>query len=586
MAQQNLDFNIVAHTKGMEAIATLINRVGSLEAETKRLASANQQLSASTDTVIRNGVRYNNAMDAQSRQLRQNRQGTQQLGMQMNDFATSVSSGSSVQQAFAQQLGQVGYAMSQMEGVAGKVGGFLAGPWGGMIVIASLALGALIEKLGGATKETDNLFDASKGYTVQATQQELANSSLVEITDALNRISGRYTETLDQEAKASAAVARTKLKEAETRLKNAEAAITEAEATAENLKVASQAMRIGIGEPGARSAAGAASALAGGFELATKGMKSELEKQKQIVKNARDSLNYLISNGPKRNGRIGSGGREDSSSVRSGGSSGKKVESFANVNFLERDAAFLKAALDKGTKYWADYYDNFELTSVAVLKQIAEDGEMVTAKIQTVGDTAGPIFLDRFMEVQTAFQSIGNSVASAFQGMLTGAMSWKDGMKGIIQSVINELWRLYVVQQIVGFVTKTLTGAFYGGGGGASVGNAFAKVTSSSMAPGKLGPAFANGTVNAQGGMALVGERGPEIVNLPRGSQVIPAHRAQNMMGGGINISVDARGSADPAAVRAQVQAGILQAAPAIIAAAEARTVQGLRRPRLGGAMK
>jgi hypothetical protein len=35
---------------------------------------------------------------------------------------------------------------------------------------------------------------------------------------------------------------------------------------------------------------------------------------------------------------------------------------------------------------------------------------------------------------------------------------------------------------------------------------------------------FANGTDFAPGGVALVGERGPEIVNLPRGSQVIPNH--------------------------------------------------------------
>lgn len=35
-------------------------------------------------------------------------------------------------------------------------------------------------------------------------------------------------------------------------------------------------------------------------------------------------------------------------------------------------------------------------------------------------------------------------------------------------------------------------------------------------------PGFANGTSFAPGGLALVGERGPELVNLPRGSQVIP----------------------------------------------------------------
>lgn len=44
--------------------------------------------------------------------------------------------------------------------------------------------------------------------------------------------------------------------------------------------------------------------------------------------------------------------------------------------------------------------------------------------------------------------------------------------------------------------------------------------------------AFAAGTRNAPGGLALVGERGPELVNIPRGSQVIPAAQTANMMGG------------------------------------------------------
>src|SRR5690606_28633546 len=43
-------------------------------------------------------------------------------------------------------------------------------------------------------------------------------------------------------------------------------------------------------------------------------------------------------------------------------------------------------------------------------------------------------------------------------------------------------------------------------------------------------PGFANGTMSAPGGMAWVGERGPELVNLPRGSQVIPNHA---LRGGG-----------------------------------------------------
>ena len=42
---------------------------------------------------------------------------------------------------------------------------------------------------------------------------------------------------------------------------------------------------------------------------------------------------------------------------------------------------------------------------------------------------------------------------------------------------------------------------------------------------------FADGTPFSPGGVAMVGERGPEIVNLPRGSQVIPNHRMGDAMG-------------------------------------------------------
>lgn len=54
---------------------------------------------------------------------------------------------------------------------------------------------------------------------------------------------------------------------------------------------------------------------------------------------------------------------------------------------------------------------------------------------------------------------------------------------------------------------------------------------------GKTG-AFAVGTRYAPGGMALVGERGPEMINLPRGSQVIPAAQTSAMLGGRNSVEV------------------------------------------------
>jgi hypothetical protein len=58
-------------------------------------------------------------------------------------------------------------------------------------------------------------------------------------------------------------------------------------------------------------------------------------------------------------------------------------------------------------------------------------------------------------------------------------------------------------------------------------------------------PAFANGVTNFGGGMALVGERGPEVVRLPRGSDVIPNNQLTGITGGSsIYIpSVTLRGS-------------------------------------------
>lgn len=49
---------------------------------------------------------------------------------------------------------------------------------------------------------------------------------------------------------------------------------------------------------------------------------------------------------------------------------------------------------------------------------------------------------------------------------------------------------------------------------------------------------FAVGTRFAPGGMALVGERGPEMVSLPRGSQVIPAAQTSAMLGGKNQVEV------------------------------------------------
>jgi hypothetical protein len=49
---------------------------------------------------------------------------------------------------------------------------------------------------------------------------------------------------------------------------------------------------------------------------------------------------------------------------------------------------------------------------------------------------------------------------------------------------------------------------------------------------------FAHGTNSAPGGLAVVGENGPEIVNLRRGAQVIPNDVLRQGGGGGVEINL------------------------------------------------
>jgi tRNA splicing endonuclease len=190
---------------------------------------------------------------------------------------------------------------------------------------------------------------------------------------------------------------------------------------------------------------------------------------------------------------------------------------------------------------------------------------------QAIGDVKPVEALDEAIKKATesleakkqAVESIGQAVANGFKGMITGAQSFGDAMKGIINSVIDELFRLFVVQQIVGFVKNTIGGAF-----GLPDGRAL------------------GGSVTANTPY-IVGEKGPELFMPGKSGTVIPTQNTRGMGAGGsvINVSVDARGSTDPEAVRQQVERGILEAAPSIVAAAEQRTISTLRRPRLAGVL-
>ena len=134
------------------------------------------------------------------------------------------------------------------------------------------------------------------------------------------------------------------------------------------------------------------------------------------------------------------------------------------------------------------------------------------------------------------FETIAEDAAILFGqtlgDALTGQASIGDFFKGIFASLgqnLEALGKFLVKTAIeIEFIQKTLfTNPFLAIAGGIAliaIGRAISNATNRN--------AFAVGTRYAPGGMALVGERGPEMINLPRGSQVIPAAQTSQMMGG------------------------------------------------------
>jgi uncharacterized protein (TIGR02594 family) len=119
----------------------------------------------------------NAATFASATNMRQTQQGARQLGLQFNDLGTQIAAGISPMTAFIQQTGQIGYAMSQMGGTAGKVGNFLAGGWGALILLGASFLGSFIGKLVGADDATKKLKDTL----------DISKMTLEQLTDAIDK---------------------------------------------------------------------------------------------------------------------------------------------------------------------------------------------------------------------------------------------------------------------------------------------------------------------------------------------------------------------------------------------------------------
>ena len=143
--------------------------------------------------------------------------------------------------------------------------------------------------------------------------------------------------------------------------------------------------------------------------------------------------------------------------------------------------------------------------------------------------TFNELFAEVSENVTTNGTLMQQAIFGASQAMQEAAASGEtsfSALAGAAVAAAGKIVRAWIQQGVAAAVAKALGGLPFpfniaaGAAAGALASAAFSKVLSSIKVPG-----FAAGTNYAPGGLALVGEKGPELVNLPRGSQVTPNNR-------------------------------------------------------------
>ncbi len=198
---------------------------------------------------------------------------------------------------------------------------------------------------------------------------------------------------------------------------------------------------------------------------------------------------------------------------------------------FERDLKFKPIKVEKvevSSKKIRDQIED-ELTKINVPTTVEVPIEFTPAKNFEISQ-------DKLDQLNQVFTDTANNIAVGFGETLGAALSGQATLGDFFKGLFSEVGKGMIafgklmikfaieIEIIKKFALKYPALAIAGGIALIALGRAISNATSR--------PAFAVGTRYAPGGMALVGERGPEMINLPRGSQVIPAAQTSQMMGG------------------------------------------------------
>lgn len=273
--------------------------------------------------------------------------------------------------------------------------------------------------------------------------------------------------------------------------------------------------------------------------------------------------------------------------------SASKVQAYADVETRLVELRAEQARMLKSDQALTDQFDLTEQNIKKLEEALAKSkggmvsfGESIAVPIEASERLSGSVskvktetkgLLDNLAKTSPALQTLGanadqisnimstveGSMEDAFMSMIDGTASAQDAFKSMASQIIKELYRVLVVQRLVGSIT-----GFVGG-----IGSAAPRASIRPVAR----PMASGGAVQA-GQQYMTGEHGRELFVPKVNGRILSAAQTNNVQSGGDGVTVIQNNTFGNGVTRSEVQGmlpQIVEASKSAVFAAQRRSVNG-----------
>lgn len=485
-------------TLTIEVVTQHAKAVTGLNQVQKATAGVSSSVKSATAEMKRHASQYNSTAVATNKFAKG---ALQQAGYQVGDFVVQIQNGTNVMQAFGQQG-------SQMAGVFGPVGAVIGA---GIAIFSSLAIA--IQKSTGAGKSfTEALDDASSAldsYLGMVSQISDAHAKMVNSVKAA--VDGNSTVI-----KQLIEIERSKAFDAVLKLSDAMYDVV-APSGFFNVSLNENVTRL-VGISNTSSSARRALKQLGDSFVAMKNA-GDLEGQYQAATRLREQFDALVGPVSGMNAEQKSFYTNLLQSIQRmellGMASAraetviedvkKQALSLVDAQYMVSQGILPPQALDdfrtmetswrrirtevKGASTDVAEFGKTTLSAAeatymlnrnilppqarADLETLDKSYETIRARVEAAGKASSESFKNTSKIIKTeltpemkraieAGDMVGQSMENAMMGAVNGTMSVKDAFRSMAAEIISELFRIFVVKQITGFISGAVTGAFGG----------------------------------------------------------------------------------------------------------------------------